>query len=58
MALSEDQLFQLVALLSVALFIGAGVLPLPHPIRRLAQWGAALLVIAGILAALAVYLLG
>lgn len=56
--MSADQLFQLVALLSVALFVGAGVLPLPHPIRRAAQWGASLLVVLGIGAAVAIYRLG
>lgn len=56
--MSEDQLFQLVALLSVALFIGAGVLPLPRPVRRLAQWGAAIVLALGVLAALALFALG
>ena len=56
--MSEDQLFQLVALVSVALFIGAGVVPLPRPLRRVAQWGAALVLALGILAALALFVLG
>lgn len=56
--MTDDQLFQLVALLSLALFIGAGVLPLPPPVRRMAQWGAALVLGLGILAALILFFTG
>lgn len=56
--MSDDQIFQLVALVSLALFIGSGVLPLPPPVRRLARWGAALVLGLGILAALVLFLGG
>jgi hypothetical protein len=54
----EDQLFQLVALLSLALFIGAGVLPLPPSTRRLAQRGAIAVLVLGLVAALVLFVTG
>ncbi|MFW5834018.1 MAG: hypothetical protein ACOCYE_07960 [Pseudomonadota bacterium] len=54
----EDQLFQLVALLSIALFIGSGVLPLPPGMRRLARQGAILVLGLGLLAAIVLIFTG
>ena len=56
--MTDDEIFRLVALLSLALFIGAGVLPLPPPVRRMARWGAALVLGFGIIAALILFLTG
>jgi hypothetical protein len=55
---SDDQLFRLVALLSIALFIASGALPLPARVRRLARIGAVVVLAAGIVAALALFVVG
>ncbi len=56
--MTDDQLFQLVALLALALFIGAGALPLSPAVRRLARIGAAVVLGLGILAALMLFVVG
>lgn len=56
--MSDDEFFRFIALLSLVLFIGSGALPLPPPIRRLARVGAAVVLAAGILAALALFVVG
>ncbi len=51
--MSDDQVFQFVSLLAVALFIASGALPMSPRLRRLARIGAAAVLAAGIVAALA-----
>ena len=48
----DDQFFQFVALLAVALFIASGALPLSSRLRRSARIGAVGVLAAGLLAAL------
>ena len=50
--MSDDQFFQFVALLSVALFIASGALPMAPALRRLARIGAAVVLGGGLAAAL------
>jgi len=49
---SNDQFFQFVSLLAVALFIASGALPLSPRLRRLARIGAVLVLAAGLVVAL------
>ncbi|MFP4126181.1 MAG: hypothetical protein ACLFU0_05995 [Alphaproteobacteria bacterium] len=56
--MSDDQFFQFVSLLAVALFIASGALPLSPRLRRLARVGAAVVLAAGLVAALALLVMG
>lgn len=51
--MSDDQIFQFIALLAVTLFIASGALPLAPRLRRLARVGAVVVLAAGLVAALA-----
>jgi lipopolysaccharide export LptBFGC system permease protein LptF len=51
-AVSDDQFFQFVSLLAVALFIASGALPLSPRLRRFTRVGAAVVLAAGLAAAL------
>jgi lipopolysaccharide export LptBFGC system permease protein LptF len=51
-AVSDDEFFQFVALLAVALFIASGALPMAPGLRRLARIGAAVVLALGLAAAL------
>jgi len=48
---SNDQFFQFVSLLAVALFIASGALPLSPRLRRVTRIGAAVVLAAGLAAA-------
>lgn len=50
--MSDDEFFQFVALLAVALFIASGALPMAPGLRRLARIGAAVVLALGLAAAL------
>jgi hypothetical protein len=54
---SDDQFFQFVSLLAVALFIASGALPMSPQLRRLARIGAAAVLAAGLVAALALWVM-
>jgi hypothetical protein len=55
---SDDQFFQFVSLLAVALFIASGALPMSPRLRRLARIGAAAVLAAGLVAAFALFVAG
>jgi hypothetical protein len=50
--MTDDQFFQLVALLAIAFFIAGGALPLTPTQRRLARQGAVAVLVVGLGAAL------
>ncbi|MEO1090390.1 MAG: hypothetical protein AAFX81_07150 [Pseudomonadota bacterium] len=56
--MTDDQIFQLVALVTVALYLAAGVLPLPPGGRRLARIGAIVVLVGGVVAAFGMFLVG
>lgn len=53
--MTNDEFFQLVSLLAIALFIGSGALPLPPAARRAARIGAVAVLAVGLVAALALF---
>jgi lipopolysaccharide export LptBFGC system permease protein LptF len=56
--LSDDQFFQFVSLLAVALFIASGALPMSPRLRRFSRIGAAAVLALGLVAALALLVIG
>lgn len=54
----EDQVFQLVSLVAILLFLASAALPLTPRLKALARGGAIGVVVVGIAAALALFVVG